>query len=157
MRDIPFLEQAIEAIRGTARPGDHPEPRPEDVARAPERVTDHVGLGDEADAEQLAQRGGIDRIGLDLGVRDGLEELRMGQVQVNPLGDQQRAEPIPAAGGFDDGVMGSGELGKVAPQRRGIIREGRFPHALSRRQEGGHGRAEPMLIDAGEEHRDSKR
>jgi len=78
MRDIPFLEQAIEAILGTAPPGDHPEPGAENVARSPERVTDHVGLGDKADPEEVAQRGGIDRISLDLGVRDGLEELRMG-------------------------------------------------------------------------------
>ena len=87
MRDIPFLEQTIEAILGTTPPRHHPEPGTEDVARSPERVTDHVALGDEADAEEVAQRGGIDRIGLDLGVRDGLEELRMGQVQVNPLGE----------------------------------------------------------------------
>jgi len=38
-RDIPFFEQPIEAILGTAPPGDHLEPRAEDVAWSPERGT----------------------------------------------------------------------------------------------------------------------
>jgi hypothetical protein len=85
-RDVPFFEQPIETILRTAPPGDHPEPRPQDVARPPARVTDQVGLGNEAGAEELAQRGGIDRIGLDLGVRDGLEDLRLGRCRSIPSG-----------------------------------------------------------------------
>jgi len=78
-------------------------------------------------------------------------------VQVNPFGDQQRAEPVPPAGGFDDRVMGSGELGDVVPQGRGIVGEGGVPHAFPRGPEGGHAGAEPMLIDAGVENGRSTR
>jgi len=42
-RDIPFLEQAIEAILGTTPAGDHPEPRAEDVARE-RRLVQTAGL-----------------------------------------------------------------------------------------------------------------
>ena len=80
-----------------------------------------MGFRDEAGAQQLALRGGIDRIGLDLGVGDGLEELRMGQVEVNPLGHQQVAEPIPPAGSFDDGLVRPRELGEVPAHGRGIV------------------------------------
>jgi hypothetical protein len=69
-------------------------------------------------------------------------------VQVNPLGAQQRAEPVPPTRGFDDGVMGAGKLGEVAPHGRGIVGEGLFRHTLPCRPDGGHGGTEPLRVDA---------
>lgn len=116
-----------------------------------------MGFRDEAGAKQLAQRRGIDRIGLDLRVGDGLQELRMGQVEINPLGNQPRAEPVPPPGGFNHRLMGSRKLAEVAASRRGIVGEGGLAHPVTTGREGGQRGAQSMLVDSSVDHACSKR
>jgi hypothetical protein len=111
-----------------------------------------VGLGNEAGPQQLRERVRIDRIGLHLGIGDRLQELRMGQAEVNALGGQQVAQPVPAAGHFHHRPLLPGPLGEVLAEESAIVGNGHLHHALALRRERGENRIRAVLIDAGVEH-----
>ncbi len=112
-----------------------------------------MGLGNEPGAEQLAQGSGIDGIGLDLGVGNRLQELRMGEAKINAVADEQVAEPIPAAGGFDDGSMGPGDLCDVTAQADGLVGQAGVADGAALLGVGRKDRRAAVLIDASVEHR----
>jgi hypothetical protein len=111
-----------------------------------------MGLGNEAGPEQLGERGGVDCIGLHLGMGDRLQDLRIRQVKVNALGGEGVTEPIPAARRFHHGLMGTGELGEVSGQEAPIVRKGHLARPLALPGERGEHGAAAMLMNAGIEH-----
>ena len=83
-------------------------------------VTDLMSARDGVHPHQTGERGGVDLIGLDLRIRDGLQVFCVGEHQLDAVGGKKVIEPIPARGAFDHGAMGTGEFGKVAEHRRGL-------------------------------------
>ena len=90
---------------------------------AGQAIRDHVGLGDESGAEQLGQRLGVDLVGLDLRVADGLEVLGVGERERDALIAQEVGEPVPPGRRLDDGAVRALMLAEVGPQGVGVVLE----------------------------------
>ena len=68
-------------------------------------LADQMRLRNQLPTQQLGHRGRVHRIGLDLGVADGLEIFRTGEPEVNALRHQQIPHPVPQAGALADGLV----------------------------------------------------
>jgi len=87
--DVELLEHRLQRERAPDVPLHQLQPCAQHVARPPHRVGDHVGVRDEIHPQQLGKGVGIDGIGLHFGVRDRLQQLRVGQLQVHTGRRQQ--------------------------------------------------------------------
>ena len=115
-------------------------------------VTDHVRFRNELDAEQLRQGRRIDGVSLDLGVADGLEILGVAEAQVNPLGHQQIAQPVPHPGALDDRLMRARERREVGSDALAVGRQVRLADEDSRVVDGMDGDRALVEVDPGEQH-----
>ncbi len=125
--DVELLEEPCDAVLTAGTFFDESEAGAHEISRCALFGTDHVGFGDEVSTQEQGQDVGVDLVGLDFGRRDGFEPsgVRERELDVEVL--EEIGEPVPAAGGFDDGFVGSGELGEVPldPERR--VRDALFP------------------------------
>jgi hypothetical protein len=122
------------------------------VARTALGGGDHVGHRDQVSTEQQRQGVGVDQVGLDLGRGDRLHTGRVGQDQLHAQTREGVGQPVPAAGGFDDRLVGPGELGEVRRQRERRARHAGLFDARALRPIGCENTELPVLVDAGVPH-----
>ena len=113
---------------------------------------DHMRLRDELRAQQLGHRRRVDGIGLHLRVTDRLQILRVRETEVDALGHEQIAQPVPHARTLADGLMRSVECGKVGGDRRSIRRQIGLANRGASRVHGGNGQRLLVKIDTGVHH-----
>ena len=150
--DIELLEQPIHTVLATGAALDQPEPAAEHIAGAAERVGDHVRFGNEPGPQELTQSPGIHGIGLHLGIRDGLHELRMSHPEVNAFAAEHVPDPIPASRGFHDGLVRARKLGEVLPPAGRLVRDRGMAHHVATFGERGQNGGPAVLIDASVKH-----
>ena len=94
------------------------QPGAQHISRTAHGIRDHVRVRNEIHPQQLGEGVGIDGIGLHFGVGDRLQQLRVGQLEVDPGRRQQIPQPVPTPGRLDDRLVGTGKLSEVLQQRR---------------------------------------
>ncbi len=118
-----FLEEPCDAVLTAGTFFDESEAGAHEISRCALFGADHVGFGDEVSTQEQGQDVGVDLVGFDFGSRDGFEPrgVRKGQLDAQVL--EEIGEPVPAASGFDDGFVGSGELGEVPLDPERCVRD----------------------------------
>lgn len=150
--DVELLQQPVDTVPAAGAFGDEAQASAQQVSFPAKCRPDHVGGRNELRLTELGQCVRVNRIGLHLGGADGLETRGVCQLEVDSLGYQQVAEPVPAAGAFDDRAMGPGELGKVADQRRAVVAQAALAEALAAIIVSGDDGVALVLVDTGVEH-----
>ncbi len=120
--EVEFLEQPLDAVLAAGALLDEAKPGAHQISGAPHLRADHVSLGDQVGVEEHGEHLGIDLVGLDLSGGDGFQPGGVGQAQLHALGLEEVGEPVPAAGRFDDRLVGPRELTEVALDEHGTIR-----------------------------------
>lgn len=82
------------------------------MSRTSRRSAYHVSLGDEFHAVQLRQGARVDLVRLHLGVADRFRILRVAEKEINTLGHEKVADPVPASDALNHCAMGPGILAK---------------------------------------------
>ncbi len=150
--DVELLEEPCDAVLTAGTFFDESEAGAHEISRCALFGADHVGFGDEVSTQQQGQDVRVDLVGFDFGRGDGFEPrgVRKGELDVQVL--EEIGEPVPAAGGFDDGFVGSGELGEVPLDAERRVRDAFLiddgATVVIRCDEG----ITLMLVDAGIEH-----
>jgi hypothetical protein len=131
---------------------DEVETLPHEVAQIAELAFDFVGSGDGVEPQERGQGTGIDLVGFDFGVGDGLEVLGMGKHEFDAVGFEEIVEPVPAGGTFDDGDVGSIEGAEIGQNALGDIGQPFLLDEGADRIDRGDETVVLMQIDTGVEH-----
>jgi hypothetical protein len=120
---VHLLEEALDRTRGGGVPLDERQARPEDIAQRTKLIANHVRFGEHVETEQLGQRAGVGRVGLDLCSRNRLDALGVRETELDIERGEGVLYPVPARRAFDDGVVPARLIGKVQRQGRRMTRQ----------------------------------